>query len=572
MTVPVQVPISASTANGVTTVFPYGFKVIQEEDLQITVDGVIVTTGFTVSGLGSDAGGNVTFTTAPANGAKVVRALVPVLERTTDYQQFGDWLADVVNPDFDRIWLALQYLAQNIGRALKLPIDTTTDQVVTEDAADRANKCLKFDASGNVVLSTYDPDSQVSLASSYAAAAASSASDAADVAATIANGSLQLSAVSITGGAIDGTPIGGTTRAAVSGTSGSFNAGLSVTGAAFTSRGIADNATATAVDIDSSKNVYLGGSSAAPGMKVVGVSTQVDYFYVAPANAGGAVRLLIDGSSANVNMAVSSKGAGSIDFYTNTTNQLQVSVQHTASANRYISMTGSFSGNPTISTSAGSLAIGTGIVVAGTATPEADNTRTLGTGALRWSTVYAGTGTINTSDAREKTAVVALTADEINAAKQLAKEIGAYKWLSAVASKGDAARAHIGLTVQRAIEIMTVNNLNPFAYGFICFDEWGDEFIDHPAVPAVEAVAGAPAVLAEEWHEEAVEVDGESVILRRKLMREVTPEVVAVEAVPAIPAWSERTQVAGSRYAFRYDELNLFIAAGFEARLSALEA
>ena len=55
---------------------------------------------------------------------------------------------------------------------------------------------------------------------------------------------------------------------------------------------------------------------------------------------------------------------------------------------------------------------------------DADNTRTLGTGALRWSTVYAGTGTINTSDAREKTPVRPLTLDEINAAKQLSKEIG----------------------------------------------------------------------------------------------------------------------------------------------------
>jgi len=31
-------------------------------------------------------------------------------------------------------------------------------------------------------------------------------------------------------------------------------------------------------------------------------------------------------------------------------------------------------------------------------------------------------------------------------------------------------------------------------------------------------------------------------------------------------------QTAGSRYAFRYDQLSLFIAAGLNARLSALEA
>lgn len=183
----------------------------------------------------------------------------------------------------------------------------------------------------------------------------------------------------------------------------------------------------------------------------------------------------------------------------------------------------------------------TGLAVTGIVTPEADNTRTLGTGALRWSVVYAGTGTINTSDAREKTAVESITADEINAAKQLAKEIGTYRWLSAVEQKGDAARKHIGMTVQRAIAIMEANNLDPFAYGFICYDEWGDKFIEHPAVEAKDAV---------------FDDDGN----------------VVEPAVEGKDVWTEQVQFAGDRYSFRMDELLLFIATGFEARLSALEA
>ncbi|MGY2274996.1 MULTISPECIES: hypothetical protein [Pseudomonas] len=37
------------------------------------------------------------------------------------------------------------------------------------------------------------------------------------------------------------------------------------------------------------------------------------------------------------------------------------------------------------------------------------------------------------------------------------------------------------------------------------------------------------------------------------------------------PAWTETIQEAGDLYSFRMDELLAFIAAGFKARLSALE-
>lgn len=111
-----------------------------------------------------------------------------------------------------------------------------------------------------------------------------------------------------------------------------------------------------------------------------------------------------------------------------------------------------------------------------------DNAQTLGAASKRWSTVYAGTGTINTSDAREKTTVAPMTDAEIAAAKQLASEIGTYRFLDAIAAKGDAARTHVGMTVQRAIEVMESHGLDPMRYGFICFDEWegGDRYAFRP--------------------------------------------------------------------------------------------
>ncbi len=161
--------------------------------------------------------------------------------------------------------------------------------------------------------------------------------------------------------------------------------------------------------------------------------------------------------------------------------------------------------------------------------PGTDNARTLGSATARWSVVYAGTGSINTSDAREKSPVRTLNAAELAAAQAIGKEIGAFKWLEAMAEKGGAARWHTGMTVQRAIEIMESHGLDPFAYGFICYDQWSarDEVL--------------------------MEVDSEQ-----------------VTAVPGMDA--------GDLYSFRPSELLFFILAGmaerqsqFETRLKALE-
>ncbi len=177
--------------------------------------------------------------------------------------------------------------------------------------------------------------------------------------------------------------------------------------------------------------------------------------------------------------------------------------------------------------------------------PSADNARSNGSASRRWSVVYAGTGTINTSDAREKTAVRALTAAEMACAQALAAEIGAYQFLAAVAEKGaEAARQHIGMTVQRAIEVLEEHGLDPFAYGFICYDAWEEQVQEHPAT-----------------YQQIEVLDPE------------TDEVVGYEQGELIrEAWSEVTLPAGDRYSFRMDELLAFVARGQAARLDAMEA
>lgn len=152
MSVPEQTTFTSSTANGVTTVFPYGFMIADADDLTVEIDGVVQTVGFTVSDVGNPAGGNVTFSVAPANGAKVLRYLDPALKRDEDYPQFGDLLASVLNLDFDRVWLAMQALIARADRSIKLPVDTANEQLISEPAATRAGKLLGFNGDGDAAL------------------------------------------------------------------------------------------------------------------------------------------------------------------------------------------------------------------------------------------------------------------------------------------------------------------------------------------------------------------------------------------------------------------------------------
>ncbi|WOJ32704.1 phage tail fiber protein [Citrobacter koseri] len=122
MSVPNQTPYIIYNANGLTTVFPFEFYVISASDIQVTFDGVEVTTGYSVSGVGNVSGGDVVFVTPPAAGTVVMIERVVPTYRLTDYQDNGDLLADTVNKDFDRLWMAIQRSFIYLGLALRRPL------------------------------------------------------------------------------------------------------------------------------------------------------------------------------------------------------------------------------------------------------------------------------------------------------------------------------------------------------------------------------------------------------------------------------------------------------------------
>lgn len=175
--------------------------------------------------------------------------------------------------------------------------------------------------------------------------------------------------------------------------------------------------------------------------------------------------------------------------------------------------------------------------------PGADNAFALGTSGSRFSVLYAGTGTINTSDATLKTWRGALIANELAAAKEIAAAIGIYQWNDEIVAKGpDGARLHCGVKAQQVISIMTAHGLDPMRYGFVCYDEWEET----PATPALPEIPPQPAVY-----------EGGTLISRGDPGR---PEIPGSPAIPA-----------GNRYGVRYVELSMFLAAAQEQRLRAIE-
>lgn len=107
--------------------------------------------------------------------------------------------------------------------------------------------------------------------------------------------------------------------------------------------------------------------------------------------------------------------------------------------------------------------------------PQLDNTYNLGTSGQRWSTVYAATATINTSDANEKQQIRELSEAERRVAQRVKSLVRAFKWNSAVALKGDAARTHIGVMAQDVRDAFAVEGLDAHDYGLFCSDEIQNE-------------------------------------------------------------------------------------------------
>ena len=145
--------------------FTYSFKVLASTDMTVYQNGVLLSSGYTVNNVG-DTGGTVDITAGVPDTQIVSLVLAMPLDRTTNYQNSGDFLASDVNADFDKIYIGAIQNENWIDRGLRLQEVEPTIAMTLPLKADRVGKYLKFNATTGV------PEAAEALASSGTPASA----------------------------------------------------------------------------------------------------------------------------------------------------------------------------------------------------------------------------------------------------------------------------------------------------------------------------------------------------------------------------------------------------------------
>lgn len=142
MTVPAYTGPNRSTANGVTTVFPYSFPILDATHVLVTVNGLARTLGvhYDVTGVGNLGGGNIVFYAPPAANSQVERMRNMPYIRETNYTNLGDLLASTLNADQDSPVMMIQQLSAN---SMQLILDPDSGE-------------FAWDAKGNRIIRVGD--------------------------------------------------------------------------------------------------------------------------------------------------------------------------------------------------------------------------------------------------------------------------------------------------------------------------------------------------------------------------------------------------------------------------------
>ncbi|MGC8459569.1 hypothetical protein ACHWRZ_26325, partial [Klebsiella pneumoniae] len=128
MTVSTEVDHNDYTGNGVTTSFPYTFRIFKKSDLTVqladlneNITVLTLDTDYTVTGAGTYSGGNVVLMSPLASGWQIsISRNLPVTQET-DLRNQGKFFAEVHEDAFDKLTMLIQQCFSFLRLALRKP-------------------------------------------------------------------------------------------------------------------------------------------------------------------------------------------------------------------------------------------------------------------------------------------------------------------------------------------------------------------------------------------------------------------------------------------------------------------
>jgi len=183
MTVSSSAANASFTGSGTTGPFPFYFKIFSDAEIRVyktvIATGVqtelALTTDYTVSGAGDDAGGSVTLVSTLSSSYKLNIQSAPTIEQATDIRNDTGFFPDTIEDQLDRCISIDKAQQVQIDRSLKVAEGDTAPGSLPSAAA-RANTNMYFDANGDPAAGTVLASGTVSSAMADVVAAASLAS------------------------------------------------------------------------------------------------------------------------------------------------------------------------------------------------------------------------------------------------------------------------------------------------------------------------------------------------------------------------------------------------------------
>lgn len=146
------------TATASQTVFPIPFRFFQDSDVKVKINSSLTAVSpseYTITGAGENNDGELTFDTGQTGGDLITIYSESAIQRTTNFQNSGEWTAANVNDEFNRLTTFIQEVAlKSTDLSVTLPITTQLAGLTFPDdgASGNADKVIMWNPAGTALI------------------------------------------------------------------------------------------------------------------------------------------------------------------------------------------------------------------------------------------------------------------------------------------------------------------------------------------------------------------------------------------------------------------------------------